>query len=218
MKYSENVLLRSEQPKFIYSESSLKGALSVELKDGKFGDITLFYDVHKSDEIYINNLTYQTEIKASFLGALDYYCELINGKPYEVINRIGLKELDFFIRGSSKKPSFVFYSAELYELLTLGEKIYKSLNQKKNKVLTFCVSNMDDMPMTEQIEYFEEFLSVHIYPEFQGIELDFEDFSDGKLILRRNFSIDDKGLKYITDTIHEHLGLNRVGVKLEIIS
>jgi hypothetical protein len=196
MQFSEAILQRAGSPHF--KNIALKPLLSIELKRLACW-IDVSYDIQNASEVCIQNLQYNTDLKNDYLGVLDGYMSLCEGKPIEVLDRITPKELDYFLRDKANEVSFEFYSAEIYEILSLGEKIYQLINGEKIKPPFYAISLYGDytgLSFSEQIEWFEEFCAEFIYPDTE-VEMSIEDITETDFIFSGTIKLELDFVRYV---------------------
>ena len=170
MKFSKKIWKLSESPKF-KKEIKLSNHIIVTLNRLKT-DISLHFGTKKEEEVLISQIFYETDYNGPYLGAIDGFISLIQGKPVEATDRFPIKELDYFLRDSQDEPAFTAYSQELYEIIAIGEKIKEHVFGRKKHILFEFGPDQDfsTMAASEQFELIEEFLSVFYYK--QGVDLD----------------------------------------------
>jgi hypothetical protein len=154
-------------------------------------DLDIDYTTRQTEELYVDDLVYSTDTSDDNqnLKIIDFFFELLNGKPVEVFDRITVKELDFYIRSNRSIPAFPFYSQEHFEIVSIGKKIYNHIAGKSLKKTIFYdlsrLGSYSDLSFSEQIEYFEEFCSVFIYPMaiYKEVDLTICDIGDNDIVL-----------------------------------
>lgn len=174
--------------------------------------LDISFDTKQDDEIIVYNLYYDTSYRGEYLGVIDAFFELAENKPVEAIDRLGIKELDYFLRDQNSIPSFSFYSQELYEILSIGEEI-KSLviPKSKSEKLLFDFNNESffDLSFSEQAELLEEIFAMELYPykEFEDIEIEYLDCENEKIILSIDPNPAGEVLKSVQLAIQKHTDL-----------
>lgn len=118
--------------------------------------------IENSDkESIIDTFGYYTEHPDSYF--IDQLFGLFNGRSIEIIDKIGHKEFDHYLRLDQTKSVFSHYPSELYELLSISEVIKEKLTSKKvleQKVFEEHLhTDFDLMGMSELYELAEEVIS-----------------------------------------------------------
>ncbi len=166
-------------------------------------ELTVGFNTIQLEEIIIEDLCYQVNKVTDFLRIVDFYFELLNGKPIEVFDRLSLKELDAFINDGKRGSVIGPYGVEHFEILKLGSSIYnKVVESSKGEEALYDQSingKFIDLSFSEQIEYFEEFCARFIYPEvkFKNTEMDIVDILPHKITV--DSSVDIRLLKLIEE-------------------
>jgi hypothetical protein len=152
-------------------------------------ELTIGYNTIQLGELIIQDLCYQANVETDFLKIVDFYFELLNGKPIEVFDRLSLKELDAFINDGKRGSVIGPYGVEHFEILKLGSSIYnKVVESSKSEDVLFdpvICGKFTDLSFSEQVEYFEEFLAKFIYPDvqFKNIEIEIIDITPDEVIV-----------------------------------
>lgn len=170
MKFSKKVWELSSSPKF-KKEINLSNKVIVTLNRLKT-DITLFFGIKEEEEILVSEIFYQTDYNGPYLGVIDGFISLIQGKPVEASDRFPIKELDYYLRDEKSTPAFTAYSQEIYEIISIGEKIKKHVFGTKES-LGFSTEYRDEffeLSVSEQFELVEELLSFYFYKKGVGLE------------------------------------------------
>jgi hypothetical protein len=157
-------------------------------------DIELFFGTKKEEEVLISEIFYKANYNGPYLGVIDAYISLIQGKPVEASDRFPIKELDYFLRDNSSEPAFTAYSQEIYEIIGIGEKIKDHVFGKKEDVgFVFDQKNeFSDLSSSEQYEVIEELLSFYFYKkgvDIDAIECDDIDFPKMKFICSEEYRL-----------------------------
>lgn len=137
-------------------------------------DVYIHFETFSGDEVLIAKAYYYTDYKGPYLGVIDGFFSLIQGKPVEAADRFPIKELDYFLRDESTRPAFTAYSQEIYEIISLGEKIKTKIFGKKNIGFSYDIERdgeFTELSTSEQFELIEELLA----DEFFKLGVDPED-------------------------------------------
>jgi hypothetical protein len=173
-----------------FSNPQVHFVYEVELESKHLAEsIQISFNTIQNAELCIAEVSFHTELVGPYKGILMGYQELITGKPVEVLDRLTPKELDFFLRDDTKVPAIEYYAKELYEILSIGELITKKLGVGGKEVVKLYDLAQNgpflELSFSEQIEFFEEFCSGHIYSNKETPDLffDVEDIDDDKIYL-----------------------------------
>jgi hypothetical protein len=170
VKFSQKTRSLAESPKF-KKDIRLSNHIVITLNRLKM-DITLHFGTKKEEEIVISQIFFEADYNGPYLGVIDAYISLIQGKPVEASDRFPIKELDYFLRDQQDEPAFTAYSQEIYEIIAIGEKI-KNHVFGKTEVKGFEFDEKDNfvsLSSSEQFEIIEEFLSFNFYKK--GVHID----------------------------------------------
>ncbi|MDP7320066.1 MAG: hypothetical protein QF441_05625 [Bacteriovoracaceae bacterium] len=190
MKFAESIHQRALKPRFVLLEEEFphdKEHISLEL-DLLESKLDIFFSLEQRDELYFQFLCFKTQLKGPYLAVLDAYFEILMHRSFESINRVSLKELDYFFREDHSQPSFSVYTPELFEIIGIGEKLLASQIKitKEEKIFekSSC-GEFSELSLSEQIEFFEEFCSHYIYSSksFKDVYLTVEDYTEDGLVL-----------------------------------
>lgn len=166
--------------------------------DFKFFDITysVTFDTYlEGDDLFISEIQYYGPKEDIILNG---YLNLLIKRGVEVLDRISIKELDYFLRQDNKTPYFDKISPELMKILELGEKIKTKFSISKSK--SFIIYNpevhgpFDLMSYGEKLELIEEAFASDSLKSFQ---LECIDYDDINLKITSPIKIIDKDILYI---------------------
>ena len=208
MQFSQNIINRSKETTFSKGEDSSSFNYSLELRLHTLEiDLYIYFDTVKEKEILLSQARYETSYRGAYLGVIDGFFELIQGKPLEAIDRFPIKELDYFLRDNNSDSAFSGYSQELYEILGIGEKLKELIFGKKDGSFSYDLQNrgaFSSLSSSEQFEIIEEFLSFYFYKQGVKIEeiecLEIED-------TRVFFKSHQKYQKEITDLLKQSISV-----------
>ena len=190
-----NEIISKRNLKYKRKSDQVNLSLGFEFLD--FG-LDISFSTRQAEELYVEDLFYYSESLDDNLNIVDFFFELLSGKPVEVFDRITVKELDFFIRSERSIPAFPFYSQQHFEIVAIGKKIYNHIiGISSDKADLYIVDELGPssvLSLSEQIEYFEEFCSQYIYPfaiyetielyisDIEGDDIFFEQVSERTLL------------------------------------
>lgn len=213
MKFSDKILTFTNAP--LFQTQNLERDESYLFKLEKHSAyIELAFDITKRDgDEYFVNLSYKTALATPYLGILDGLVQLFQGKAIQAVERITAKELDYFLRDSQSIPALSYYDPKFYEILSIGEMINKKRYGEKT-ARTFLFEEYDglffELSFSEQIEFFEEFLSRFIYKneKFLGIQFDLEDVNDNEIRILTSQNISQGGIDVFLKIFKEEFDLS----------
>ena len=119
MKFSNRIKELSLTPRYL-SNNPLNYQVEVHLNKLDI-DVYINFETYDAGELLIARANYFTDYKGEYLGVIEGFFSLIQGKPIEAADRFPIKELDYFLRDNSSKSAFTAYSQEVYEIISLGE-------------------------------------------------------------------------------------------------
>jgi hypothetical protein len=183
------------------------------------GEVRVFYSTKKTDEIYFDELCYTTEIEGDELGYIEAYINLAQGKPVEGVDRISIKEFDYFLRKENSVPSFSHYEPEMFDILSIGEELRKKIIPRVI-VEEFILNLENDGPFeelsySEQLDYIEEFLAKYIYSEkkFEAYSFDFEIDSDIVITVASTGLLSKDNMSFIETGLIRELHLTKFKIR-----
>lgn len=183
--FSKKITERASSLRYNKSDSLFKKSFQVKVHLQNLNvDIEFEFNTQTKDELLLSDISYKTSLSGEYLAVLDAFIEIIDNKPVEAIDRVSIKELDYFLRDTNAEPAFKFYNKELYEILSTGEEIQKTALPKVEEYsLVFDPSaNGDffDLSFSEQIDLIEEVSAKHFYCDlnFEGLYIECLDISD----------------------------------------
>lgn len=167
----------------------------------------------KDTDTFIEEVYYQSKSPNEIVNA---YLNLLLGRGLEVIDRISLKELDYFLRTDSKVPFFSKVTKSILQIIEIGEvikkqHIIKSSNQ--NKVYQELVHGpYEFMSLGERLELIEDVLA---HESLKDYELECLNVEKNTVYLRSLKIIDSISQLKIKASIKE-LSLDFLEVKIDI--
>lgn len=193
MKVSNRIKSIAKNPQFLESSSDASlSAFHAHLEHLNC-DVIIQYRTVQKNELMFEKIIYQTKLTGPYLGVLDALISMAQNIAVEAIDRISPKELDAYLRDNPKIPSIEYFGAEFYEILGIGESLREFIVPKKKDKRDVIFKASDnfsfyDLPFSEQIECFEEFLSRYLYsnPQFSNIEVELEDVNFDNSIIVNN--------------------------------
>lgn len=171
MKFSNRIHGLTDEPKYL-SNNPLNYLVHTHLNKLDI-DVYIHFETFKASELLIARAHYFTDYKGEYLGVIEGFFSLIQGKPIEAADRFPIKELDYFLRDESAKSAFTAYSQEIYEIISLGEKMKSKIFGKKDTGFIYepdMHGEFTDLSTGEQFEMIEELLSNEFFKS--GIEPD----------------------------------------------
>ncbi len=177
-------------------------------------EVTIFFNTFQDSELLVSKARYETSYRGEYLGVIDGFFHLIQGKPLEAIDRFPLKELDYFLRDNQSQSAFSAYSQELYEVVGLGEKMKSLVLGSKGQRFFFDenLGTLESRSLSEQFEIVEEFLSFYYYKEGYSLEsIECFDITDDKII----FKAEEKASAQLEVKFKDSIKTN---LKIDIIS
>lgn len=132
--------------------------LQIKLFKQEFTISYKFYQ--KEDDFFIDDIFYYGEQENELLNA---YLNLMLNRGLDMLDRISVKEFDYYLRKDPQRPYFDKISKELLELISLGEqikKIHKKNKSKETKIYDVKkYGPYEFMSLGEKLELIEEVLS-----------------------------------------------------------
>jgi len=171
MNFSTRIQKLSLDPKFL-SNNPLNYTVHTKL-NGLAAEIFIHFETYQGEEVLVARAHYFTSYQGPYLGVIDGFFSLIQGKPLEAIDRFPLKELDYFLRDTPKESAVSAYSQEIYEIIALGEKMKEKIFGKKEYSFTYDPLRDGEflgLSTSEQFDIIEELLAFEFYTK--GIPLD----------------------------------------------
>ena len=183
--FSQKVIQRQDSLKFYKKSDLFKKEFKVQAQLNELKvDVVVEFNTKQEDELLITDLSFDTTLSGEYLAVMDAFFEIINNKPLEAIDRVSIKELDYFLRDENSTPAFKFYNKELYEILSIGEDLQKAGLPKKEEYSLVHNPELQgdyfDLSFSEQIELIEEVSAKHFYNDlnFRGLYLECDDIDD----------------------------------------
>jgi hypothetical protein len=181
------IIKLSASPKFLNSsQTPLNHLCHVHLEKLNV-DVTVFFKTVKRQELEVELANYHTELNNHYLGVLDGFFSLIQGRPIEAIDRFPIKELDYYLRDNNDVSAFSGYSQEIYEILSLGESMKTLIYGEKKIGFQFdpkTDGHFFDLSTSEQYDLLEEFFAYYVYPykEFPDV-IEIIEITENEVIL-----------------------------------
>lgn len=179
-------------------------------------DLFVYLELKDEGEMVVRNVEYEIAGDCEFLGMIDLYFELIEGRALESLDRVTAKEFDYFLRDDTKIGIFDFYDDKFYEILSIGEEVLKSIKPKEDfkRIFDGGETEFFDLSFSSQVEIFEEFFSDTVYkhPKFHKIEFDVLDVQMYQITLSVSSLSDDLNF-YMKTEVQDRLSL----IKTEVI-
>ena len=220
MQFSQKIIDYSQNPQIKTNDiDSGHKTFLLKLETHKAYIEINYYISQKDGEDYFEHLTYKTALLGPYLGIIEGLFSLCLDKPTEVMDRITAKELDHYLRDTPSNPSVEYYSQEFYEVLSIGEKLLKSIYKKEEDQLIY--EELDaaffELSFSEQIEAFEEFLSKHMYKDllFRDMFFDLADCDDREVLITSNQRLKDDQKSEFLKQFKKELNLKEVNIKFE---
>ena len=166
MKFSSKTLSYSQQPKFFNKTQSILDHLCHIHLNKLDIEIIVYFKTLKKDELMIEMANYYTTYQGVYLGVIDAFFQLIQGKPLEAADRFPIKELDYYLRDQASLSAFSGYSQEIYEILSIGESMKNKIYGEKKIGFHFDPAMTGDffsLSSSEQYELLEEFFAHFVY-------------------------------------------------------
>jgi hypothetical protein len=194
MKFSNRCITLSKNPKHIRTNEKdlFDHELVTKLNQLKI-EIKILFNTFQDSELLVSKAKYITSYEGEYIGVIDGFFHLIQGKPLEAIDRFPIKELDYFLRDKQSESAFSAYSQELYEIVALGEKMKSMVLGAKGQIFSFNenLGPLESRSLSEQFEVIEEFLSFFYYREGYSLEsIECIDITDDELIFNISKELD----------------------------
>ncbi len=214
MKLSNKIQKLSLNPSFKKSEFENLN-YNFEMKLNKLDiELEVEFDTFKKDELVVSKAFYKTNYAGEYLGVIDAFFYLIQGKPCEAIDRFPIKELDYFLRDIQSESAFEGYSQKLYEIIAIGERVKEAIYGKKGNSFSYSDEQLQNFPglsASEQFDIIEEFLSFHFYKN--GVTLDqieCTDIEENKIYLKSSDEHKTEIKRRINDEFNGRVEVNFV--------
>lgn len=207
MHFSKRIHSLANEPKFL-SNNPLSFMVHTRLNQLE-SDVYIHFETFSGEEVLVARAQYYTEYKGPYLGVIDGFFSLIQGKPLEAIDRFPIKELDYFLRDDSKEPAVSAYSQEIYEIISLGEKMKEKIFGKNEYSFQYNPENdgeFIELSASEQFEIIEELLAFEFYTK--GVPLDDIEcinIDDNKLTFKSKINLREKLESKIHELINKDL-------------
>lgn len=188
MNFSKKTQALTTAPKFLNKNKiELNHLIHVQLN--KLGiDVNVYFNTIKNEEIEIEIANYFTEYAGEYLGVIDAYFALIQNRPIEAADRLPIKELDYYLRDDQGVSAFSGYSQEVYEVLSIGEKIKSKIFGEKKIGFQYnpkVDGDFFDLSSSEQHELIEEIFAYYVYPKNDfSHDIEVEDITDNEIVLK----------------------------------
>ena len=183
--------------------------LEIKLFNQSFIISYKFYS--KDDDLFIDEIFYFSDQENFLVNA---YLNLLKNRALDVLDRVSVKEFDYFLREDNSKPYFNKISKELLELIGLGERL-KSKHKKAKKTLESVYNEdlhgpIEFMSLGELLELIEEILS---HESLNKYNLTCSNIENYIVYLSCSDEIKPSDKSYI-ESIIKKLGHNRLKVDL----
>lgn len=166
-------------------------------------------------ELSLSNLVYKTAYGGDHLGVIDGLIQMIQGIPAKRVDRIGVKELDHFLRDSAASPAVPAYTPLIFDILGLGESIKGVVFPKEVKATVPLLDpkqsgDFNMFSYAEQIEIIEEVFALRIYGSnlFREYEFEVEDISVKEIKLNFSIELTKEQREYIQKQLCYELSLS----------
>ena len=151
-------------------------------------DLALYFKTEQNEEKCIKDICFELEGNLEYQGHIDLYLQMIEGRAIEALDRVNIKEYDYFLRDDVGQKLFEFYDDYLYEIIGLGEYIINYLKPSENKPDSKILKENEifsTLSFSEQVEYFEEFLTKYIYQhkDFHQFEINLENLEKSNMTI-----------------------------------
>lgn len=177
--------------------------------DFKFFEITysVSFDTYlEGDDLFISEIHYYGSKEDIILNG---YLNLLIKRGVEVLDRISIKELDYFLREDNKEPFFDNISPELMKILELGERIKTKFSKSKYKSIVIYDPKIHGpfelMSYGEKLELIEEAIASDNLKNFQ---LECIDYDNDNLKITSSIKITDKDILSIESDLSKLLSRN----------
>jgi hypothetical protein len=171
-------------------------------------EIKIVFNTYQDSELLVSKAKYMTSYEGEYIGVIDGFFHLIQGKPLEAIDRFPIKELDYFLRDNQTESAFSAYSQELYEIIALGEKMKSLVLGAKGQIFSFNegLGPLERRSLSEQFEVIEEFLSFYYYKEGYSLDsIECVDITDDEIIFNVSKELDIEIEKTLNQSIKTNL-------------
>jgi len=182
----------------------------------KVGNISysFAYSFHKlGDDLFIDEVFYYSVSEHTYINA---YLNLLIGRGLEVIDRISVKELDYFMRSDNSVSSFDKISKEILQIIEIGEvikNVHITKAKNENKVYNQLIHGpFEFMSLGEKLELIEEVLA---HPFLKDFELECTNVEDKVVYLRSELNLSIQDRLIINDKVKE-LCLEFLEVNLDV--
>lgn len=164
-------------------------------------ELSVIYFIDESEHLTIINIP---SYSGEYNNLIKHYFDLIDGQLVSAVARIRMKEFSAFLK--LKGIELQFYTKEHYEILSIGELIYK--DYKKSDGPNSFSGNFFTLSYSEQLDWLEEFLSEHIYLDkhFSNVEFDFE-VEDGHIYIETNIELPSHK-EYVTSALSDYFSIH----------
>jgi hypothetical protein len=156
-------------PQFLVNKQELDSSWpQLELPLSRLHAVVIIsFQTQQEEELILKKMHYTTNLTGEMLGILDAYVTLAQNKPVEAVDRLTVKEIDFFLRDRPQESIFSHYAQELYDILSIGESLKRSLIGEK-EILPLHqpdeFGTFSELSYSEQLELIENILGEYFYP------------------------------------------------------
>lgn len=176
--------------------------------------VNVYFSLKELDEVFYNELYYSSDATGDTLGLIEGYFHIAQSKAVEGLDRVNIKELDYFFRKSNSIPSFEFYTPEMFEVLSIGEELRKFIFPKidvNNLPILDTVNYgvFESLSYSDQLDFIEEYFSKFIFSSSEFIDLSFEfEVEEKEIGINVNKKISEIQRRYICTGLERELSLD----------
>lgn len=165
-------------------------------------EFTIYYKFYqKEEDLFIDEIYYHASSKHDLVNA---YLNLLYNRSLALLDRVSIKEFDYFLRQDNSVPYFDKISKELLDLMALGEEIkkrhVKKAAQEKRVYQPEVHGPIEFMSFGELIELVEEIIS---HKDLVNFNLSCTNVEDLKVYLKSNDELSIKDKEFISKRIKE---------------
>lgn len=159
MKLPKKITDRAEKLKNYTNAITATQAFRVKIKVGDRYSVVHF---NKHDGV-VKNLQFSGELESPWCEMLDLFLEFLEDKNIAEIQKISVRELDYFFRDSPSVAVFDYYPDEFFQLLELPKYLTFENTQPESIKKPFYnfadYGSFNELPYGMQMEIVEEFFS-----------------------------------------------------------
>lgn len=165
----------------------------------------------KDDDLFIDEVFYFGAEENKLINA---YLNILHHRALDMLDRVSVKEFDYFLRENPSRPYFDKISKELLELVSLGEKIkgvHKKSKEDSKKIYDEAIYGpYEFMSLGEKLELVEEVIS---HQSLVRYELNCSNVEDKIIYLQSKLDLKESDIKDIQECFKK-LGLDFLEVNL----